>query len=118
MQKRAVFYYLVGIIFVNFVYSAIADDISTKNITYKDQYVRGTTHRFINERDLKVVSDAPTYIPLLSEKIKGLQKPARPNAPLTESTSLDLYLPAGSHLAVQFDHQNKLLSLILPVSSA
>lgn len=114
MQIRAMFYYLVGIIFANFVCSAIADDMSTKNITNKDQYIRGSTHRFSVETGFKVVGDAPVYVPPRLEKTKELRKSLGINAPLTETTSLDLYLPAQSHLAIQFDHTSQSLNLILP----
>jgi hypothetical protein len=90
------------------------DNQALAQVKDNDQYIRGCTHRWIDEKVMMVVGDAPTYISPLPLDKQGFQKPVQINAPLTESTALDCYLPAGGHLAIQFDHDSKLLNLITP----
>ncbi|MDZ7260602.1 MAG: T9SS type A sorting domain-containing protein [candidate division KSB1 bacterium] len=63
---------------------------------------------------MKVVGEAPAYLPPLPKKKPELQKPSQISTPLTESSAVDCYLPAGGHLAIQFDHESQSLNLILP----
>jgi len=75
---------------------------------------RGTTHTLIHDQDLTEVGIAPTYtVPDRSAQRK-LFKPDQITGALQETNNLDLYLPAGSHLAVRYDDQNKTLEFIEP----
>jgi len=115
MQKRIEFTLLLtGISIILFYESAMANDTSARQFTSENQKVRGCTHRFIEESGLVSIGDAPVYIPPLKPKKQELQKPYHVDALLYETNEMDIYIPAGEHFTVQFDHQNRTLNYIYP----
>lgn len=95
------------------ILTTIAGETSTNSIRKENQPVRGSTHRFPEEK-LAPVGDAPVYVPPIPLKKRQIEKPNQFQALTTDIKQVDIFIPAGKHFAIQFNAQTKSLNVIEP----
>ncbi len=95
------------------IITTIAGETSTDSIRKENQPVRGSTHRFPEEK-LVPVGDAPAYLPPAPLKKGRIEKPNQIYMLATDTELIDIFIPAGKHLAIQFNAQTKSLNVIKP----
>ncbi len=103
----------IGFIIINLFIAAIGMAADTPQETARPD-IRGCTHRLGEKKTWNIVGDAPAWREPLSKKGMTAGKRLVPQAPSTESIPIDLYIPAGGHLAIQFYHNDGTLRTIPP----